>query len=61
MLRNRFLGKYSFIDKYAATNKAEFFAVMSEYYFMKPCILKKHFPKIYKELKNFYKVEIDVC
>ena len=51
------LGKYSFIDKYAATNKAEFFAVMSEYYFNKPEILKKHFPNIYKELKKFYKVE----
>lgn len=53
---NRFLGKYSLIDKYAATNPAEFFAVMSEYYFSKPDILKKHFPDIYKELKKFYKV-----
>ncbi|ACM93628.1 conserved hypothetical protein [Nautilia profundicola AmH] len=58
---NRFLGKYSLIDSYAATNKAEFFAVMSEYYFMKPCLLKKHFPDIYKELKKFYKVQTDVC
>ncbi len=56
-LKNRFLGKFSLIDKYAATNEAEFFAVMSEYYFMKPQILKKHFPDIYKELKNFYKIE----
>jgi len=57
-LKNRMLGKYSFIDKYAATNKAEFFAVMSEYYFNKPKILKKHFPDIYKELKKFYKIEL---
>lgn len=55
--KNRYLGKYSLLDKYAATNEAEFFAVMSEYYFMKPEILKKHFPDIYKELKNFYKIE----
>jgi len=61
ILKRHFLGKYSFIDKYAATNKAEFFAVMSEYYFMKPYLLKKHFPNIYKELKNFYKVETNVC
>jgi len=58
LLKNRLLGKYSLIDKYAATNKAEFFAVLSEYYFKKPEILKKHFPKIYKELKNFYKIEL---
>lgn len=57
LLKNRFLGKYSLIDKYAATNPAEFFAVLSEYYFEKPEILKKHFPDIYKELKNFYKIE----
>ena len=58
---NRFLGKYSLIDKYAVTDKAEFFAVLSEYYFMKPCVLKKHFPEIYEELKKFYKVETHVC
>ncbi len=55
---NRFLNIYSLIDRYAATNPAEFFAVLSEYYFEKPEILKKHFPDIYKELKNFYKTEL---
>jgi hypothetical protein len=58
---NRFLGKYSLIDRYAATNPAEFFAVLSEYYFTQPQILKKHFPDIYNELKRFYKVETNVC
>ncbi len=57
VLKNRFLGRYSFLDKYAATNEAEFFAVISEYFFKKPEILKKHFPDIYEELKKFYKVE----
>ena len=56
-IKGRFLGKYHLLDKYAATNKAEFFAVMSEYFFVKPDILKKHFPDIYKELKNFYKID----
>jgi Mlc titration factor MtfA (ptsG expression regulator) len=55
--KGRFLGKYHLIDKYAATNRAEFFAVMSEYFFVKPAVLKKHFPDIYKELKNFYKID----
>jgi Mlc titration factor MtfA (ptsG expression regulator) len=58
-LKNRLLGKYSLIDKYASTNPAEFFAVLSEYYFKNPDILRKHFPKIYKELKKFYKIEIN--
>ncbi|WP_456479145.1 M90 family metallopeptidase [Nautilia sp.] len=58
ILLNRFLGKYSLLDSYAATNKAEFFAVLSEYYFSHPEILKKHFPDIYRELKIFYKIEI---
>jgi Mlc titration factor MtfA (ptsG expression regulator) len=56
-IKGRFLGKYHLINKYAATNKAEFFAVMSEYFFMRPAILKKHFPDIYKELKAFYKID----
>jgi Mlc titration factor MtfA (ptsG expression regulator) len=56
-LKGRFLGKYHLIDKYAATNRAEFFAVMSEYFFVKPALLKKHFPDIYKELKSFYKID----
>ena len=56
-IKGRFLGKYHLLDKYAATNKAEFFAVMSEYFSVKPELLKKHFPDIYKELKNFYKID----
>jgi len=56
-VKGRFLGKYHLLDKYATTNRAEFFAVMSEYFFVKPEILKKHFPDIYKELKNFYKID----
>jgi Mlc titration factor MtfA (ptsG expression regulator) len=56
-IKGRFLGKYHLLDKYATTNKAEFFAVMSEYFFVRPAILKKHFPDIYKELKSFYKID----
>jgi Mlc titration factor MtfA (ptsG expression regulator) len=46
-----------FIDEYALTNEAEFFAVISEYYFMHPKTLKIHYPDIYEELKRFYKID----
>jgi len=46
-----------FIDSYALTNEAEFFAVISEYFFMQPKKLKLHYPIIYNELKKFYKID----
>ena len=53
-LKNRDWGKYKLIGSYAATNEAEFFAVVSERYFEEPEKLKKHFPELYKELDMFY-------
>jgi len=53
-LKNRDWGKYKLIGSYAATNEAEFFAVLTERYFQKPEALKKHFPELFKELENFY-------
>jgi Mlc titration factor MtfA (ptsG expression regulator) len=55
-LKNRNWGKYKLIGSYAATNEAEFFAVITERYFEKPEALKKHFPELFKELNSFYKV-----
>ena len=55
-LKNRNWGKYKLIGAYAATNEAEFFAVVSERYFEKPEQLKKHFPALYNELEDFYKI-----
>ena len=52
--KGRYLEKYKFIGEYAATNEAEFFAVVSELFFEKPLTLKKHFPEVYRELKAFY-------
>ena len=43
------------INAYAATNPAEFFAVMCEYYFTSPQTLIDHYPKVYKELKRFFR------
>ena len=54
-------GKLRFIDEYASTNVMEFFAVISEYYFTVPELLKKHYPIIYKELKKIYGIEFIDC
>jgi Mlc titration factor MtfA (ptsG expression regulator) len=53
-LKNRDWGDYKLIGAYAATNEAEFFAVLTERYFENPDSLKKHFPELFKELNSFY-------
>lgn len=55
-LKNRDWGKYKLIGSYAATNEAEFFAVVTERYFEKPESLKKHFPQLFEELNSFYQI-----
>jgi len=57
VLQNREWGKYKLLGSYAATNEAEFFAVVSERFFESPESLEKHFPELYKELKDFYKID----
>ncbi len=47
-------GKKSVLDKYGATNPAEFFAVATEAFFEKPVQLKKKHPELYEELKIYY-------
>ena len=56
-LKNRDWGDYKFIGEYAATNEAEFFAVISERFFESPKSLKQKFPDLYNELKDFYKID----
>jgi len=55
-LKNRDWGKYKLLGSYAATNEAEFFAVVSERYFENPKALKKHFATLYQELEDFYNI-----
>ena len=43
------------IRDYGATNNAEFFSVVSEYFFERPKTLKQRHPEIYKGLERFYK------
>lgn len=42
------------IDSYASTNRQEFFAVASEYFFERPHLLKKKHPILFKELSTIF-------
>ncbi len=42
------------IRDYAATNEAEFLAVLSEYFFQKPKLLKEEHPELFKILSETY-------
>lgn len=42
------------VDPYAATSPAEFFAVMSEYFFTAPEMLKECYPGVHRQLELFY-------
>jgi Mlc titration factor MtfA (ptsG expression regulator) len=45
------------INAYAATNPAEFFAVMCEYFFTAPELLIEHYPKVYQQLKTYFSLD----
>jgi hypothetical protein len=51
-----FLGREtpSVIDRYAATNEAEFFAVVTETYFLNPVGLAWEYPALFDQLQRFY-------
>ncbi|NWK57375.1 zinc-dependent peptidase [Verrucomicrobiaceae bacterium N1E253] len=50
-------GKRTVIDPYGATNPAEFFAVLTETFYEKPRQLKEHYPKVYDQLRRYYRVD----
>jgi Mlc titration factor MtfA (ptsG expression regulator) len=50
-------GRKSTMDRYGATNPAEFFAVATETFFEKPRQLKTKHPELYEELQSYYKVD----
>lgn len=50
-------GKRTVIDPYGATNPAEFFAVATETFYEKPAQLQKYYPDVYRQLKNYYRVD----
>ncbi len=50
-------GKKSTMDRYGATNPAEFFAVATETFFEKPYQLKTKHPELYEELREYYRID----
>ena len=48
-------GEYTFIDPYAAQNPAEFFAVVSEYFFCMPGELHARHPDLYAHMQSYYR------
>lgn len=48
------LNRRSDINDYATTNRQEFFAVASEYFFERPHLLKKKHPKLYDQLSEIF-------
>ncbi|WP_345231143.1 M90 family metallopeptidase [Olivibacter ginsenosidimutans] len=46
------------IDAYALTNQAEFFAVVSEYFFEKPEKLHEHHPELYAMLTQLFQIDL---
>jgi MtfA peptidase len=50
--------KKSNINAYGATNKQEFFAVASEYFFEQGEMLKKKHPRVYQGLSDFYQQDV---
>jgi len=49
--------KKTLMDKYGATNPAEFFAVATETFFEKPEKMKEKHPELYEELKKYYNLD----
>ena len=48
-------GKRSHIKEYAYTNEAEYFAVLVEYFFEAPAILKQKNPELYRMLAKMFR------
>lgn len=48
-------GRATLLDKYGATNPAEFFAVATEFFFEKPAQLARSDPALFEELREFYR------
>ncbi len=48
------------INPYAITNKAEFFAVASEYFFERPDLLEQKHPQLYQLLEQIFKQDPEV-
>ena len=57
LLKKKKKRRRSVMNKYGATNPAEFFAVATETFFEKPRQLRKKEPELYGELREYYKLD----
>jgi Mlc titration factor MtfA (ptsG expression regulator) len=48
-------GEDTAIDPYAATDPAEFFAVLTEVFFETPRVLDQTYPAVYRQMRQFYR------
>jgi Mlc titration factor MtfA (ptsG expression regulator) len=48
-------GRRSLLDEYGAISPAEFFAVVTECFFLKPFELKSEHPKLYTQMRLYYR------
>ncbi|MGE0876070.1 MAG: zinc-dependent peptidase [Burkholderiales bacterium] len=48
-------GRQTWLDPYASENAAEFFAVMSEAFFLDPQEARRRYPEVYEQLTRFYR------
>ncbi len=46
------------INSYAATDPAEFFSVITEYFFTAPDILERECPEVFQQFQDFYRQDI---
>ena len=51
----KIMDEHSDINPYGATNQAEFFAVVSEYFFTRPDLLQTEHPELYKLLSTIFR------
>ncbi len=49
------LGTPTLLNKYGATNTAEFFAVVTEFFFEQPHALRARHPELYEQLQQFFR------
>jgi MtfA peptidase len=49
---------HGFLRDYAATNEAEFFAVVTEVFFEKPAALHRELPDVYAVVLDFYQLDL---
>ncbi|MGM0594690.1 MAG: zinc-dependent peptidase [Pseudomonadota bacterium] len=55
MLHEVEAGRHERIDPYAVTSPAEFFAVVTEFFFEHPALLQRELPAVYNHLVQFYR------